>query len=466
MANGVGAALGQGVEVVAVIALARNLAPTDVATYFLVLQGIRFSYILESGMGQEVTRSLAGTSQSVTPESQRVLKAGVIWYLWLFTISTGVVVVATLIALGSKSQVDGKVLFLVGFAATLRILSDGCSRALTGLMLLIGTRTISFVRSLGLLVVALCLAPIGTEAFGLGVLGLEAVLLMTSLIPLGNRIRSCWSRSRYSREEYRLATMPMAKANVTAFLSNRLDGFFVGLFVGAPAVVVHGILLRIYEGSRGGVELLMTGVIQASSVSSREKNKAALSSILIFSFGVSTIVSAVAGVLIFAARPLLDAAFPQQIYVSTWSYLAVAIALVTVSQSVAYTYVATGLNLVDRLLFGVYFSSAVNFATTLIATRFLGAAGPFVGIAAGGLVSAFAYPRCLRHEVSDWTDGSKIRRIRITTCLIFPALVTVSFLIEWSPVQVGVACAALLAGGLIMRIIPLKEFLKVAHGVR
>jgi O-antigen/teichoic acid export membrane protein len=465
-ANGVGAALGQVIEVVALISLARTLSATDVATYFLILQGIRFAYILESGMGQDLTRSLAGTSQLTNDNAHRTMKSGVVWYAWLFVASTVAVLIGSLVVKVTNSEVNGRLFFLVGLATSLRILSDGCARALTGLMMLIRTRSISFARSVGLLMVALVLAPIGSGPFGMGILGLEILLFVASVIPLRHRIHASWPYLRYTSKEYGEVVTPMAKANVTGFLSNRLDGFFVGFFVGTPAVVIHGILLRVYDVARGGIELLMTGVVQAVSVSWRVKNNADLSSALKFAVGVSTIVAAIGGVLVFVARPILDAAFPQQINVSVWTYVAVATALIMVSQSVAYVYVATGLNLINRLLVGVYLSSAVNFVTTLVATWLLGVAGPFIGIAVGGFVSTFAHPWRLRSEISDWTDSSEIRRMRLASCLTFLTLIAASFLVESNPFQFGIACASVVMGGLMLRRVPLKQFLKVAHIAR
>lgn len=465
-ANGVGAALGQVIEVVALLRLARALSTTDVATYFLILQGIRFAYILESGMGQDLTRSLAGTSQVANDNSQRAAKSGVIWYSLLFVTATVAVLIGSLVVVMSNSEVNDRLFFFVGLAASLRILSDGCARAMTGLMMLIRTRSLSFVRSIGLLVIALALAPIGPNVFGAGLLGLEIVLLIGSVVPLRRRIRASWSHQRYTFQEYRHVVAPMAKANVTGFLSNRLDGFFIGLFVGTPAVVIHGILLRVYDVARGGIELLMTGVVQATSISWRTKDKAGLSSVLVFAAGVSTVVSAVVGILIFVARQILDAAFPQQIDVSVWTYVAVATALVLVSQSVAHVYVATGLNLIDRLLVGVYLSSALNFVTTLVATWLFGVAGPFIGIAVGGLVSAVVHSWRLRYDIGDWTNGSEIRRARLVSISLFVAATTISCAAESNPIQIGVACISVLAGGLLIRTLPLKQFLRVAHKAR
>ena len=465
-ANGVGAALGQVIEVVALLGLARTLSATDVATYFLILQGIRFAYILESGMGQDLTRSLAGTSQLTNDNAHRAMKSGAVWYAWLFAASTVVVLIGSLVVMVSKSEVNGRLFFLIGLATSLRILSDGCARALTGLMMLIRTRSISFARSVGLLMVALVLAPIGSGPFGMGILGLEILLFAASVIPLRHRVHASWPYQRYTSKEYRHVVTPMAKANITGFLSNRLDGFFVGFFVGTPAVVIHGILLRVYDVARGGIELLMTGVVQAVSVSWRGRNNADLGSVLKFAVGVSTIVAAVGGVLVFVARPFLDAAFPQQINVSVWTYLAVATALIMVSQSVAYVYVATGLDLINRLLVGVYLSSAVNFVTTLVATWLLGVAGPFIGIAVGGFVSAFAHPWRLRGEISNWTNDSVIRGIRLASCLIFLTSIGASLLVDSGPIQIGIACASLILGALMMRMVPLKQFLRVAHRAR
>lgn len=465
-ANGVGAALGQVIEVVALVRLARTLSTTDVATYLLILQGIRFAYVLESGMGQDLTRSLAGTSQVANDGSQRAAKSGAIWYSWLCMTAIVAVLIGSFVVVVSNSDVNDRLFLFIGLAASLRILSDGCARAMTGLMMLIRARSLSFVRSIGLLAVALVLAPIGANVFGVGVLGLEILLLVGSFVPLRRRIHAAWSYQRYTIQEYRHVVAPMAKANVTGFLSNRLDGFFVGLFVGTPGVVIHGILLRVYDVARAGIELLMTGVIQATSISRRAKDKVGLSSVLIFAVGISTIVSAVASVLIFVARPFLDAAFPQRIEVSVWIYFAVATALILVSQSVAYVYVATGLNLIDRLLFGVYLSSALNFVTTLVATSFLGVAGPFVGIAVGGLVSAFAHPWRLRDEIGDWTSGSKIRSVRSLSISIFLSATAISLVIDSKPVQVGIACISVLTGGILFRTLPLKQFLRVAHRAR
>ena len=465
-ANGAGAALGQVIEVVALIRLARTLSTTDVATYFLILQGIRFAYILESGMGQDLTRSLAGTSQVANDDAQRAAKSGAIWYSWLFVTATVGVLIGSLAVTASNSEVNDRLFIFVGLAASLRILSDGCARAMTGLMMLIRTRSLSFIRSLGLLAVVLFLAPIGPDVFGAGVLGLEIVVLTGSFVPIRHRINASWSHQRYSFQEFRHVVAPMAKANVTGFLSNRLDGFFVGLFVGIPAVVVHGILLRVYDVARGCIELLMTGVVQATSISWRTKDKAGLSSILKFAVGISTVVSAVAGILIFTARPFLDAAFPRQINVSVWTYFAVAAALILVSQSVAHVYVATGLNLIDRLLFGVYLSSALNFVTTLVATWLLGVAGPFIGIAVGGLVSAFAYPWRLRDEISDWINGSEILKIRLGSISIFLGITALSVAIGSGPVQIAVAFISILMGGMLVRALPLKQFLTVAHKAR
>lgn len=465
-ANGIGAALGQVIEVIALLGLARSLSATDVATYFLILQGIRFIYIFESGMGQDLTRSLAGTSQLANNGAQRSMKSGVVWYSWLFAASTALVLIGSFVLLVANSDVNDGLFLLVGLATSLRILSDGCTRALTGLMMLIRTRSISFTRSVGLLTVTFVLAPIGPNAFGVGLLGLETFLLIGSLVPLRHRVRGSWKYRHYTSKEYRQVVTPMAKANITGFLSNRLDGFFVGIFAGTPAVVIHGILLRVYDVARGGIELLMTGVVQATSVSWRAKKKADLSSVLTFAVGISTVVASIEGMLVFVARPLLDAALPQSIDVSTWTYLAVATALFMVSQSVAHVYVATGLNLIDRLLVGVYLSSALNFATTVVATWSLGVAGPFIGIAVGGFVSAFAHPWRLRHQISDWTDRSEIRKIQFASGSIFVILIVSSILVQSRAVQVGILCLGLLSGGVMMRMLPLMHFLKVAHRAR
>lgn len=464
--NGIGAALGQVIEIVAVLGLARTLSTTDVATYFLILQAVRFVYILESGMGQDLTRSLAGTSHLVNYGAQRAMKSGAVWYSWLFAASTVLVLIGWLLLLAANSRINTGLFVLVGLATSLRILSDGCTRALTGLMMLIRARSISFARSVGLLTVTFVLAPVGPNAFGIGLFGLEIFLFTASLVPLRDRVDDSWKYRRYTTKEYRQVVTPMAKANVTGFLSNRLDGFFVGLFVGTPAVVIHGILLRIYDVARGGIELLMTGVVQATSVSWRTKMKADLSTVLTFAVGISSVVAAIGSVLIFVARPILETALPQSIDVSTWIYLAVSAALFMVSQSVAHVYVATGLNLIDRLLFGVYLSSALNFTTTLVATWMLGVEGPFIGIAVGGLVSAFAHPWRLRDQISEWADSSKIRTIQFVSGSIFLTLVAASLVFEPTAAQIGIACLGLVSGGVIIRMLPLKKFLRVAHRAR
>lgn len=465
-ANGIGAALGQVIEVIALLGLARVLSATDVATYFLILQGIRFVYIFESGMGQDLTRSLAGTFQLANKGAQRSMKSGAVWYLWLFAISTALVFLGTLVLLVANSEVNDGLFFLVGFAISIRIVSDGCTRALTGLMMLIRTRSISLLRSVGLLIVTFVLAPIGANPFGVGLLCLEIVLLLVSFIPLRHRVYGSWKYPRYTTKEYRQVVTPMAKANVTGFLSNRLDGFFVGIFAGTPGVVIHGILLRVYDVARGGIELLMTGVVQATSISSRTRNKVELSLVLTFAVGISSIVAAISSVLVFVARPFLDDALPQTINVSTWTYLAVATALFMVSQSVAHVYVATGLNKVNHLLFGVYLSSALNFATTLIATRLLGVAGPFIGIAVGGLVSTLAHPWSLRAEISDWADASRIYRIWFLSSFLFVAATATSLLVGSSSIQVGIAFTTLVVGSIVLRSFPTRQFLAVAHRAR
>ncbi len=466
VANGVGAALGQLIEVMALVALARSLSAMDVATYFLVLQGIRFAYILESGMGQDLTRSLAGTFRVTQDSAQRAMKAGILWYAWLCAGSMVLVLGASVIVVATDSEVRLPLLLLIGGAGALRILSDGCSRALMGLMMLVHARSTTLVRSVGLLTVTLGLAPMGSVAFGLGVLALEVVVLAASIIPLWRRLGASWSHNGYSAKEYRQIVSPMAKANVTGFLSNRLDGFLVGFFAGPSAVVIHGILLRLYDVARGGIELLMTGVVQATSVSSRAKNRHDLSVVLEFALGVSTTVSAVVAVGIFAGRSFLDSLLPDQLNVSWWTYMVVAVALVMVSQSVAYVYVATGLNYIDRLLLGVYLSSAVNFVTTLLATRAFGVVGPFLGVAAGGLVSAFACPWSLRHEISEWPRNAHIRRIRGAALLILLAGIAASLLDDSKILQVGVAGIVVVVGAVITRSLPLRRFLSIAHLAR
>ncbi len=467
IANGIGAVLGQLIEVVALVVLARTLSTTDVATYFLVLQGIRFAYILESGMGQDLTRSLAGTFKVTHDSAQRAMKAGILWYAWLFAGSILLVLVGSIIVATSDSEVRVLLLFLIGGAAALRILSDGCSRAMTGLMMLVHARSITFVRSVGLLTVTLSLASVGPVAFGVGVLALEVVVLALSIIPLGSRLGASWSHDGYSAKEYRLIISPMAKANVTGFLSNRLDGFFVGLFVGPAAVVMHGILLRLYDAARGGIELWMTGVVQAISVSSRVKNRRDLSVVLEFALGASTMLAAVAAVVIFASRSFLDSSFPEQLNVPWWTYIAVSVALVIVTQSVAYVYIATGLNLIHRLLIGVYFSSAVNFSTTLLATKFFGVVGPFLGVAAGGVISAFVYPWRLRHEIGEWSGDAHTVRIRVASYAVLLVGITASLLNDSKILQFVVVGASISFGAMMMMTtLPLKRFLSIAHRAR
>lgn len=462
--NGLGASVGQVIEVASVLLLTARLSSTDVATYFLVLQGVRIVYILESGMGQDLTRSLTGTNKNHTEYGYRALKSAATWYSMLFLISVVLVGASTGVFHLTGTTVNPTLVAFVGLGASAKIVTDGCFRALSGLMKLIQLRMLSLLRTISLLLVAATLASRGAAPFGLGVLLVEFVISLLGVLLLRTRLRGSWSFTCYSRTEFRRVVEPMTKANVTSFLSNRIDGFLVGAIVGTSGVVIHGLLLRIYDVARGGIELLLTGVIQGSSYSKRRDDLKSLSVVVAYSRGIATVAGFVIGVWLISLRGLFETALPSGIEISTSKYLTVSVALVLVSQAAPFMYLATGLNRVERALAAIYLSSAMNLLATVAATFVVGAAGPFVGITIGGAVSLVAYLHLFRelHDLQEALDptGAKIRYLANG---LFAVSVVVAGLFDSTFLDLVVSGLCTLIAIELLRRLPLREFLHVVH---
>ncbi len=461
--NGLGAVIGQIGDLVTLAVLSRTIDTRETAAYLLLLQVIRVVYIMESGMGQDLTRSLASTAED-DEDAAISLRSGTTWYVYLFFLAALLMILAAAVVRSIGSGISGSFVVFIGLSTAIRVLTDGVFRAHLGLMNLVFIRVMSLLRTAGTLAVVLTLASRSSLSFALGFAAVEVLVLVLALIPLRKRLRRSRSSVRYSRREMIDRVLPMAKANITGFVSNRLDGFIVGLLLGSTGVIIHGLLLRIYDLMRGALEFLLNGVVQATSVAKRNSDWKTLGTVTFFATCLVNTAATVMATGLVVLRDQVRLIFPEGVTVPTYYFVLIAFALSTVGVSVALVYVATGMNIISGLLPGVYISSAVNFVTTVAATFSFGASGPFVGVFGGGIAAGVSYVILLsRRDLRSAVPWPRLLKYVVIIQAVFVATLSLSLSSGHALMQVLAMALVLSASTVLLLRLPARLFLKAIH---
>jgi O-antigen/teichoic acid export membrane protein len=450
--NALGAVVGQALELLTVAVTVERIGAPAFGVIVLAQGWSMLPYLLESGVGQQVVRAVAGEGR--IGDKEATLDTAVAFYLALGVLTVVLGLLASwllldhVFELSRGSRADAVRAFnLVMVAGGIRLGLGFIPRVLVGATRLPALRLAGMVRSAGALVLTLALVESGRGGVVHAALALlfaeVAAGLVGLVIVVPRHVRP--RLTGITREAARLhvrASGPLLASSGIALFSSRLDPVVVAVALGPGATAVYGIVLKAYDAFRSATELLSLVLMPAAARALSRDEAPQLATLfrraLLY---IAVIVWPLTIATAIFAGPILDIWVGDRVSGAVRPLVTAMLLVMVLGPSVAALYVITGAQRVRAVLGAQAAGAAINFVVGVTLVRSFGVAAVFLGSIVGTLVSTRSYLRV----VGDLA-GVTIAKLLAAVNGVAVAVAVVAVLLGLVRVTTTGAASAALAG--------------------